>query len=735
MAESKSAALPLGDAPNRDAVNRSAAPRRKAQLPARAERLLSSGCDSPRPDRARSGADPLTAPALSLLALIVAALLIVGAGAAVLPRRRVLFTTATAALSGLGILASLIGLLGGAARASLAIPLGLPGGTILLALDPLSGFFLLLLFVSATACAVFALEPHGAESTRSTPFFPVFIAAMALTLLAGDAYALVFGFELMSLASWAMVLARHEEAASRDAALFYLGMAAFGAACLIPALALLAPAASSGLDLRFTAMRAAPPEGWRAGAVLVLVLLGAGSKAGLAPLHVWLPLAHPAAPSHVSALMSGAMTKVALYVVIRLVLDLCGPVQPLWWGVPLLAMGAASAVLGALRANTEPDLKTILAASTIENVGFIAIGIGLAVVARAADLPGLAALALGGAMLHALNHGVFKTLLFLGAGAVQHGAGSRLLELLGGLIHAMPVTTYCVMAGCVGLAALPPGPGFASEWLLFQAVLAAPRAGGLALQTAVTVVAALMALAAALAAAASVRLIGVAFLGRPRTPRAASALEAGRPARFAMLGMAGLTAVLGLLPGPALWLAEPALRALTGAALEGRAGTLTIAPMIESPGYAALAIALLLAIVAGLTLAVIRRWTVRGHRRGPAWGCGFAASPPWLPFGDPLTQYSGASFAQPLRRSLGGALLAAREHVDLPAPADPRPARLAVEAHDPADTWLFRPLRRVREVLAFRADRMQYLTIRRTLAVIFAVLVLFLAAIAWLEAS
>jgi formate hydrogenlyase subunit 3/multisubunit Na+/H+ antiporter MnhD subunit len=608
-----------------------------------------------------------------------------------------------------------------------------------LAVDPLSAIFLLLLFVTACAAAIFALDAHGDEETRALPFFPVFIAAMALSLLAADSFSLLFGFELMSLSSWAMVLYRHTEEASRDAGLLYLGMAVFSAACLIPAFALLSAGLSSGslgdIDLRFAAMRALPTEGWRAIFVLALVVLGAGAKAGLVPLHVWLPLAHPAAPSHVSALMSGAMTKVALYVIIRVLFDLCGPAQPLWWGFPLLVMGAASAVLGALRANMESDLKSVLAASTVENVGFIAIGIGLALIARGADLSSLAALALAGALLHALTHGVFKTLLFLGAGAAQHGGGSRVLQRLGGLVHRMPVTTLCMIVGCVGLAALPPGPGFASEWLLFQAVLAAPRIGGLGLQTVMTVLAALMALAAALGAAAAVRLVGVAFLGRPRTPRVAAAEEARAPARWAMLSLAVLCGVLGLFPGLALGLIEPALRLLVRADLSRQIGLLTVQPAADMPGYAPLMIAALLLIAGGAAFLAIRRWAVPGHRHGPAWACGFAAPPAWLPFGDPVTQYGGASFAQPLRRALGTALLAAREQVDMPRPGETRPARFFVSARDPADAWLSAPIGWTREKLVDVADAMQFLTIRRLLSLMFVVLVLFLAIVAGIEAS
>jgi formate hydrogenlyase subunit 3/multisubunit Na+/H+ antiporter MnhD subunit len=503
----------------------------------------------------------------------------------------------------------------------------------------------------------------------------------------------------------------------------------FGGACLTPAMALLAHLEPWGVDLSFAAMRAHPPEGWRAVAVLALVLAGAGSKAGLAPLHLWLPPAHAAAPSPVSALMSGAMTKVALYVIARVLFDLCGPAQPGWWGVPLLVMGAASTVLGGLRATIEGDIKAVLACSTIENVGLIAIGLGIALAARAADLAPLASLAMAGALLHAMAHGLFKSLLFLGAGAAQHGAGSRLLERLGGLIHRMPVTTVCVLAGAACLAALPPSSGFAGEWTLFQAVLAAPRIGGIALQTLICVVATLMALGAALAAAAAVRVVGVAFLGRPRTPRAAAADEAGLPARAAMLALAGASLLIGLFPGAVLALAEPALHLAVGAGMEDRTGVLVLAPQADGPGYAAPAAAVLVGLALALVIWIVRLRAVGGHRSGPAWDCGFGAPPPWLPFGDPITQYGGASFGQPLRRALGGAILRAREVVDMPLPGDTRAATLHVSTADPASDYLFRPVTSARDRLSGFADAMQFLTIRSTLTLIFAVLVFFLVVV------
>ncbi len=650
----------------------------------------------------------------------------------------------SAILSAAGVVLALASLVAGGTPAGMTLPVGMPGnvlagGGLSLVLDPLAGLFLLILFVSAGFCALYALDQHDSEDQRAMPGFPLFVAAMALTVLAGDGFTLVLGFELMSLVSWMMVLARHEDEAARHAGLFYIGMALFGALCLVPALALLAPhvldaPGRDAIDLRFAAMRAVPPEGWRATAVLVLVLLGAGSKAGLAPLHPWLPLAHPAAPGHVSALMSGAMTKVALYVLIRLLFDVCGAAQPLWWGIPLLTMGAGSALIGALRASAEGDIKAVLAASTIENVGLVAIGVGVAMVARGADLPALATLALAGALLHALNHGVFKTLLFLCAGSVAHGAGTRALTRLGGLIHRMPVTTVCTLVGAACLAGLPVFAGFAGEWLLLQSVLAAPRIGGLALQTTFTVLATVMALAIGLAAAAAVRLVGVAFLGRPRTPRAAVADEPGRAARRALVGLTGIAVLLGLLPGQVLWLLDPALHALTGLGMADRAGWLTVTPSLEAPGYAALAVALLLALSAGAAVLVMRRFAAPGQTRGPAWAGGFAAPPAWLPFGDPVTQYGAASFAEPLQRTLGHALLGAQEVLTAPPPGIPGPVTMQATFEDPAVTWLFAPLQRARASASRFADAMQLLTIRRILMVMFVVLVLFLVVIAALEA-
>jgi formate hydrogenlyase subunit 3/multisubunit Na+/H+ antiporter MnhD subunit len=627
------------------------------------------------------------------------------------------------------VVCGLSGLLGGPV-APQPLPLG-AGMPLLIALDGLSAWFLLLLGLAGACSALFALSHYGGAPMRLLAAYPLFLAGMALTLLGADGFTLILGFEAMSLASWMLVAADHEQPENRRAARLYLVFAILSGLCLVPAIGLLA---APGGNLAFEAIRAAPPDGLRAALVLALVVAGAGAKAGLVPFHAWLPLAHPAAPSHVSALMSAAMTKVAIYVLARLLLDLCGPAQPIWWGVPLLVLGAASAVLGALRANLEEDSKTLLACSTIENVGLIAIGLGLACAFRAADLGALAALAAGAALLHALNHAMFKSLLFLGLGEVLHGAASRRLDRLGGLIHAMPWTAAAVLVGVGAAASLPPLSGFAGEWLLLQALLSAWRVGDLGFQILAVGVAALAALAAALAAAAMVRLFGMAFLGRPRTPRAAGAVDGPWPARLSLILPAVLTVLLGLLPGPMLALAEGALQRLVGQNVTERASVVGIGVGDGAGAYMPIGIAMLLAALGAAIWWAVQRRSPAGVARSPAWDCGFMAPPQHLPFGDPVTQPSAAGLGQPLRRMLGNPVLSVHESVAMPPPGDPSAARVTAGFADPSDALLLAPLARLRDAVAARADRLRDLTLAQCLMLPFATLVALLALIAWLEA-
>src|SRR5664279_1093805 len=328
----------------------------------------------------------------------------------------------------------------------------------------------------------------------------------------------------MSLTSWALVISHHEVRENLRAGYVYLLMASFGALALLLAFGLLA-----GPDggYAFAAIRDHSGSTLRTALVLGLVLIGAGSKAGLAPLHVWLPLAHPAAPSHVSALMSGVMTKVAVYGFIRIVFDLAGSVD-WWWGIPVMSLGASSAVLGVLFAQMQSDMKRVLAYSTIENIGVIFIALGLSLAFEASGYGPASALAMTAALLHVLNHSLFKTLLFFGAGAVLTATGARDLGRLGGLLNRMPATGLFVLIGCAAISALPPLNGFVSEWLVFQAILLSPALPIWGLKLLVPAVGALLALSAALAAACFVRVFGIVFLGRPRSEAAQDAIEVDR---------------------------------------------------------------------------------------------------------------------------------------------------------------------------------------------------------------
>jgi len=650
---------------------------------------------------------------LGLCFLLLLALAVLGAtGRAV----RIMFLGCASAMAGFAILG-----LTASPLAPLALPFGPPWAPAVIAVDALSGWFLLILGVVGVPASLFAAA-SPAPSRAEGAAFPLFLAGMAMTLIAADAFTLLLGFELMSLASWALIAARHHTGVGRRSARLYLGFAAFSGLCLIGALALLA---NGGLG--FAAMRAAPPEGWRAAGVLVLVLLGAGSKAGLAPFHVWLPLAHPAAATPVSALMSGAMVKVALYVMLRVLLDLCGPSQPVWWGLPLVALGVATALLGALRANLERDTKSILACSTLENMGLMVAALGLVLVYRGADILPLAALALAAVLLHALNHAGFKALLFLCVGAVYSLAGSRDPDRLGGLIHRMPWVAGCAMLGALSAAALPPLSGFASEWLLVQALIQGFRVSDMSVQLIAAASLAVVGMAIGLGAAAMVRLIGLVFLGRPRTPRGAGAPDATGLMRAALI----LPAVLTLLLGPFAALALGALDAPVRLLL----GSQAAAPVLEVAGsryMPALAALLLAVLVTGIFLAVRQRSRL-APVRGPAWDCGFTAPPPHLPFGDPLSQVSASGLAQPIRRSLGGVAIALHERHEVQPPGEPLPATLRVEGRDRGFTQMLYPMARARRALSRQAEMLRGLSLRSYLALSFGTLIFLLALIAWLE--
>ncbi len=408
---------------------------------------------------------------------------------------------------------------------------------------------------------------------------PAFLAGMHLVLLADDAFTFLLSWEFMSLSSWALVLREPENPQARGAPISTWSWRAWARrpSCW-------ASACSPGRTApTVCGIRARGRAGYSQPLVLMLAVLGTGSKAGLVPLHAWLPLAHPAAPSHVSALMSGVMTKVAVYGAMRLLLDLAGAAW--WWGPVLMLLGAASAVLGLLHAIMEADLKRLLAYSTVENIGIIFVAIGLALAFTASGLPAAAAMALTAALLHVLNHAVFKTLLFMGAGAVLHATGERDMDRLGGLIHRMPGTSACLLVGAAAISALPPLNGFVSEWLMFQAILQSPGPPEGMLRFLVPAVGAMLALAAALAAACSVRAYGIAFLGRPRSEAARAAHEVDRFCLAAIAAAAALCMLFGIFPGPVIDLLGRPVAAgqwRRGLPVQGGQGWLSLVP-VEAP--------------------------------------------------------------------------------------------------------------------------------------------------------
>jgi hydrogenase-4 component B len=608
-------------------------------------------------------------------------------------------------------------LLPAAEPATLTLPLGLPWLGAHFRLDALSAFFVIVIAFGGAAASLYALGDGRHEKTpeRVLPFYPAFLAGMTLVLLADDAFTFLFSWEFMSLSSWALVMAHYHSRANLHAGYVYLVMASVGTLALLLAFGLLA-----GPDggYAFASMRDSHLSPTITALVLGLSLVGAGSKAGLVPLHAWLPLAHPAAPSQVSALMSGVMTKVAVYGFVRIVFDLLGP-PDWWWGLVVLPIAGVTCVMGVLYALMQHDLKRLLAYHTVENIGIIFIGLGLALAFEAYGMAWAAALAFTAALLHVLNHSLFKSLLFFGAGAVLTSTGERDMERLGGLIHAMPITALAFLIGCVAISALPPLNGFVSEWLTFQAVLLSPQLPSWVLKFLVPAVGALLALSAALAAACFVKAFGVTFLGRPRSNAAEHAHETDRFSLAAMLLLAGLCLVAGILPGFFIDALGPISYSLIGASmpLQSDVPYFSIVPIAASrSSYNGLLVFLFMLFSASVAALSIHRLASNKLRRAPAWDCGY-------PNLSPATQYTASSFAQPIRRVFGTMLFQARERVEMPPPGDMRPARFEVELHDPVWDTLYAPVARVVGVAAERLNVMQSLTIRRYLAFVFAALV------------
>ncbi len=620
---------------------------------------------------------------------------------------------------------ALLSLIEYTSRASaITLPIGLPWLGAHFRIDALAAFFLIVVNLGSAAASLFALGygRHEESPQRVLPFYPAYLAGMNLVVLADDAFSFLVSWEFMSLTSWALVIAHHQLRENLRAGYVYLLMASFGTLALLLAFGLLAGADG---NYAFDAIRVSHPSAGLAALVLIFVILGAGSKAGLVPLHVWLPLAHPAAPSHVSALMSGVMTKVAVYGFIRIVFDLLGA-PDWWWSLLVLGLGGITAVMGVLYALMQRDLKRVLAYSTIENIGIIFAALGLALAFKAEGIASAAALALTAGLFHVFNHAVFKSLLFFGAGSVLEATGTRDMEQLGGLIHRMPQTAFVFLIGCMAISALPPLNGFVSEWLTFQAILLSPQLPSWGVRLLVPAVGALLALSAALAAACFVRAFGISFLGRPRTSAAANAQESDTNSLAAMYFLAALCLIAGIVPGLFIDTLAPVVQFLVGGRMPVQTGVewLSIVPIAEGrSSYNGLLLFVFMVSSGALAAFAIHRLASDRLRRGPAWGCGY-------PDASPLTQYTADSFAQPIRRVFGSFVFRAREIGEMPPPGSTAPARLTVAWRDTIWDFAYAP---VAIGVAFAAERLnylQFLTIRSYLTLVFAALVLVLLVLA-----
>ncbi len=551
-------------------------------------------------------------------------------------------------LSGIAAVAAGLGALLTATVSIARLPFGLPWLPWEVRVDPLAGFFLLLIGVVVVAVALygpgyvreFQHERHPVAALGA--FTGLFVAAMQLVVIADDAFLFMVAWELMSLASYFLVAFQHENAANRRAAFLYLLMAQIGGLAILLSYGVLATFAGS---FAFEAMRHAHlPLLWSAVA-FGLALFGFGMKAGLVPLHAWLPEAHPVAPSHISALMSGVMLKVAVYGFIRVTFDLIGTVQ-VSWGVIVLLVGSASALLGVLYAMQQSDLKRLLAYSSIENVGIIFIALGLSLVFLGAGQPLLASLGLIAALYHALNHALFKSLLFLGAGAVIQQTHEHSIEHMGGLLKRLPYTGIFFLIGCISIASLPPFNGFVSEWLTLQTALQGVVLQSGVLRIIIPVAAAMLALTGALAAMVFVKVYGVAFLGQPRTRHSRHARMPDLGMRAAQALLALLCLVLGVLPNLTINVMAAIPRTLhqlpePGATAHGWLWLTPVAPQVAS--YSAPLVLVGLALAWLLSYLFLHGRRNRGVRRSPAWDCGFGPLSPRM-------QYTGAAFSMPIRR-------------------------------------------------------------------------------------
>jgi len=569
------------------------------------------------------------------------------------------------------------------------LPLGLPQLPFHLRLDSLSAFFLLLIGGVSAGVSTFAAGYF--RKGESTPpgliclEYHVFLASIAMVVLADDAYVFMVVWETMAFSSFFLVMANHRIPEIRRAGYLYMLVAHIGALGILLCFGLLQ--ANTG-DYTFANMRAQHLTPFWGSVAFCLAVFGFGAKAGLLPLHVWLPDAHPAAPSPFSALMSGVMLKIALYGILRVSFDLL-QTRIWWWGVLLMGIGLATALFGVVFSTVQVDMKRLLAYSSIENIGLICAGMGLSMLFAAYGMQALAALALTAALYHMISHAFFKSLLFCSTGAVLHATGERSLGRLGGLMRTMPWVAWPTLIGALACAGLPPFGGFIAEWLLLQSFLFTTGLPSSFLDMLVPVMAAMIALIAALGGYTMVKYFGVIFLGQPRDAKLAQAHDAGMWERLGMVWLVAGCVVLGLFPNQMIALMDPVTRLLVQAGLAhtvADSGWLLVPVHMDRASYAPAIFLLGVLASFGLTYVLVRRLYHGRMRRVAPWDCGH----PWQ---TARMQDTAEGFGQPIRQIFEPFFRMVRR---LPTAFDAKPS-YRVEVEDPLWYWLYLPLVRLVE--------------------------------------
>src|ERR1022692_203801 len=565
---------------------------------------------------------------------------------------------------------------------SLRMAWNVPYGSLFLELDPLSGFFLIPVFVLCALAAIYGadyLEAYRGRKTLAAPwfFFNLLVASMVVVILARNGVLFLMAWEVMALSSFFLVTFEDEKESTRQAGWIYLVASHVGTAFLLVLFILLGRAGSLDFD-RFSASSGA-------GLLFVVALFGFGTKAGFVPLHVWLPEAHPAAPSHVSAVMSAVMIKTGIYGLLRVMMFLGAPQA--WWGWVLCGIGLSSGVIGVLLALAQHDLKRLLAYHSVENIGIIALGLGVGTLGLRAGLPAVAVMGFAGALLHVLNHALFKGLLFLAAGNVVHSTHTREIDQLGGLLRRMPRTGAIFLIGAAAISGLPPLNGFISEFLIYLASFK----GAVTLDgvNSVPMLATIggLALIGGLAAACFTKAFGIVFLGQPRSEHAEQAHEVGLAMVLPGVVLAAACILIGLLGANVVYSMAPLISEVTGlSATIVRASLSTAAhsiALVSITGGVLAGIATLLAIGRAIAL------SNRSVSTSVTWDCGYGKPSRRM-------QYTASSFAQPLTDTFD-LLLQTRRLVIAPRGFFPKEASLFTETPDPYQEYIFRPLFRAIE--------------------------------------